>query len=223
MVTAETLTLAALLIAPGVVAVLIGVTLGVVEQEVGRDRFYLTSFISSIFIDVVFIWVVQTFGEARVTNRATLEGIFFGEQQFNVGAAVLLFILSCSLGLIYAIGLTYNTAHFSRELLGKFTTHKRNPWQPWVGGLRDAEQVMVELESGSDVVGMLAEYSRVEKERQIVLQSPVFTDLDEEKPNREKIIIAEEEIQLVHVMTTRERKGLRDKVKELTKSSESDE
>lgn len=175
----------------------------------------MTSFISSIFIDVIFIWIVQTWWGEQVTDRSALEGIFFAEQQFNVSAAVLLFVLSCMLGLVYAITLTYNTSHFLREVLGRFTSHKRNPWQPWVGGLRDAEQVMVQLKNGTDVVGMLAEYSRVEKERQLVLHSPVITNLEplDEEPNRKKMIIPEDQIALVHVMSTREREGLRDKIR----------
>lgn len=173
MVTAETLTLAALLIAPGVIAVLIGVSLGVVEQKIGRDKLYLTSFLSSILIGVVFIWIVQTFWEQSITDRSALEGVFFTEQQFNVEAAVLLFIISCLFGIFYSLALTYNSSHFLRKKISCLTSHRRNPWQPWVGGLRDAEQVMIELKSGDDVVGMLAEYSRVEKERQIVLQRPI--------------------------------------------------
>ncbi|SFT02924.1 DUF6338 family protein [Halostagnicola kamekurae] len=207
MVSAETLTIAALLIAPGVIAILIGITLGVVEKDVSRDQLYLTSFVSSIGIDVVFIWIAQWRWGMTITDRVAIETVFFGDEQFNVGAAALLFVLSCLLGVIYGIGLTYNVSHYFREKMAFFRSHRRNPWQPWEGSLRDAEEVMVELKNGDDVIGMLAEYSRVEKERQIVLQSPQFLDF-EDSPNREKIIIPENEIALVHVMTTQERKGV---------------
>lgn len=211
MITAETLSLAAILIAPGVIAVLIGVTLGVVETEIGRDRLYLTSFISSIGIDVVFIWIVQNWWGRQITDRSALEAVFFGDNQFNVAAAILLFILSCALGVLYGIALTYNVAHFFRKKLAYFRSHRRNPWQPWVGGLRNAEQVMVQRKDGSDVVGILAEYSRVKKERQIVLHEPQFLEF-EDSPNRRKIIIPENEIALVHILSTRNRRGFWDRV-----------
>lgn len=211
-ITAETLTLAALLIAPGVIAVLLAITLGVVEQEIDRDQLYLTSFVSSIFIDVIFIWIVQDWWGKRVTDRSSLESVFFGETQFHVEAAVLLFVLSCGLGIIYGLFLTFNVAHVVRGIITKFTSHRRNPWQPWEGGLRNASQVMVELEDGTDVIGLLAEYSRVGKERQLVLHYPQFLEF-EEGPNRKKVIIAEDEIALVHVMSTRRREGIRTKIR----------
>jgi len=206
MVTVETLSVAALLIAPGLLAVLIGVTLGVVEQKISRDKLYLTSFISSIFIDLIFIGIIQTFGGYQITDRASLEQVFFGTEQFNVGAAILLALVSIGLGVAYGLGLTYNISHYFREKIALYRSHHRNPWQPWVGGLRDADQVMVEMETGDDVTGRLAEFSRIEKERQLVLRSPVFPDFEDE-PAREKLIITEDQITRVHVLTTREREG----------------
>lgn len=206
MVTGEALTLAVILIAPGVISVVIGVSLGVIEEELSREKFYLSCFISSLVILVIFIWLMQAFAGYRITDQGALESVFFRENGFNVAATVILFLLSCFLGVVYGLGLTYNISHFIRGKLAYFKSHQRNPWQPWVGGLRDAEQVMVQRNSGSDVIGILGEYSRVEKERQIVLLKPQFLDLEEE-PNREKVIIAEEEIAIVHVMTTNERIG----------------
>lgn len=205
-ITAETLTLAALLIAPGVIAVLIGITLGVVEQEVDRDLLYLTSFVSSIGIDLVFIWIVQLTG-GRISSREELEATFFGSTHFHIEKAVLLFALSCGFGLLYAIGLTYNLADTGRRTLARFTSHRRNPWQPWVGGLRDAKVVQVTLNDAdeTEVVGLLNEYSRAEKERQLVLHKPQF-DFEEE-PNREKVILTDDEFRHVQVRSTRQRKG----------------
>lgn len=217
MVTVGTLALAALLIAPGVVAVLVGVTLGVVERKISRDKLYLTSFVSSIVIDVLFIWVIQSFWNYRVTDWTALEQVFFGVERFNIEAGVLLASISLVVGVVYGIGLTYNITQFLRDKLAVFRSHRRNPWQPWVGGLRDADQVMVELSSGHDVVGILAEYSRVDKERQIVLHSPQHLDF-EDAPGREKLIITEDEIALVHVLTTRERKGFWRRAKEFFSS-----
>lgn len=80
MVTAESLVITAILIAPGFVAVLIGVTLGVVEREIGRDEFYLSSLISSLLIGVVFIWFIQIQWAYQITHPAELTDIFSGNK-----------------------------------------------------------------------------------------------------------------------------------------------
>lgn len=85
-ITAETLILSALFIAPGFIAVLLGVTLGVVEQDLGRDEFYLTSFVSSLLIDVCFIWVSQQTG-TMINERDTIRTLFFGPDRFHVESA----------------------------------------------------------------------------------------------------------------------------------------
>lgn len=90
-------------------------------------------------------------------------------------------------------------------------SHQRNPWQPWEGGLRNAEQVMVELDNGKDIVGIITEYSRVGKERQLVLAWPKYPDFEEE-PMRKKVILTEEQIGTVHVLTTRKREGISQKI-----------
>ncbi|WP_276279433.1 DUF6338 family protein [Halorussus caseinilyticus] len=210
-ITAETLILAALLIAPGFIAVLLGITLGVVEQKIDRDIFYLTSFVSSILIDITFIWIGQQTGKI-INSQNAIRGVFFGPDRFYIESAVTLFILSCAFGLVYAITLTTNFPHQVRSKLGSWMSHQRNPWQPWEGGLRNAEQVMVELKNGKDISGILTEYSRVGRERQLVLAYPVYIDF-EDKPSREKTILTEEQIRAVHVMTTREREGILDKIK----------
>lgn len=208
--TGQTLVLAALLLAPGLIAVLIGITLGVVEQKVEEYQLYATSFVTSLLIDIVFIYIVQTWGTS-VTGQSDLEAVFFGSEQFHVESAVLLFTLSALFGVAYAIALTFNVTHQARNLLTRFHGHRRNPWQPWEGALRDADQVMVELED-EDVVGRLSEYSRVEKERQIVLRAPVFPDYEKE-PSREKVILTEDQIITVHVLTAKKRTGLLDRIR----------
>lgn len=125
-------------------------------------------------------------------------------------------VLSLAFGLIYGIGLTYNFPHFFRGRIALFRSHRRNPWQPWVGGLRDAEQVMIQRGGGSDVVGILAEYSRAEKERQILLVSPRFLDFEDE-PNRERVLIPENEIMMVHILSTKKRKGAGSQIGETIK------
>ncbi|WP_433628413.1 DUF6338 family protein [Halomicrococcus sp. NG-SE-24] len=208
--TGQTLVLAALLLAPGLIAVLIGITLGVVEQKVEEYQLYATSFVTSLLIDIVFIYLVQAQGDS-VTGQSDLEAVFFGPERFHVESAALLLTLSALFGVAYAISLTFNVTHQARNFLTRFHGHRRNPWQPWEGALRNADQIMVELED-EDVVGRLSEYSRVEKERQIVLRSPVFPDFEEE-PSREKVILTEDQITTVHVLTTKERTGLLSKIR----------
>jgi hypothetical protein len=205
-VTAETLVLAIILIAPGVIAVLIGMTIGVVEQNVSRDKLYLTSFASSLIINLIFVYILQNNYGKDISGRKAFEAVFFTQNGFNILPATILIILSIVVGIIYALTLTFDTAEYVRDILAKQTSHRRNPRQPWEGGLRNAKKVTVQLSSGDDVMGVLKEYSRLEKEKQLVLKYPQFHFQDE--PNREKIIITEDQIDLVHVVSTRDREGL---------------
>lgn len=197
-ITAQALVLASLLIAPGLVAVLIGISLGVVERKITQYQLYGTAFVSSILIDIFFVWLVQLSG-MEITDRDALENIFFTESGFQVIAAVGLFSIAIVVGVIYAIGLHFDMADKCRALLGRFTTRRRNPWQPWEGTLKDADVVQINLSTGHDVVGRLGEYSRVGKERQIMLQSPQF-DFENE-PNRRKLLLFENEIDTVSVLS----------------------
>lgn len=110
------------------------------------------------------------------------------------------FLIATVVGVIYAAGLHFEIPDKCRKILGRSTSRHRNPWQPWEGTLKDADQVQIELSSGHDVIGRLGEYSRVEKERQIMLQSPQF-DFEKE-PNRKKVLLFENDIDSVSVLTT---------------------
>ncbi|WP_256683989.1 DUF6338 family protein [Halococcus qingdaonensis] len=209
-ITAQALVLASLLIAPGLIAVLIAITLGVVEREVTQYQLYGTAFVSSILIDVVFVWIVQVSGK-DVTGRDALENIFFTESGFQVIAAVGLFAIAIFVGVIYSIGLHFDIPDKSRALLGHFTSRRRNPWQPWEGTLKDADVVQINLSTGYDVVGRLGEYSRVGKERQIMLHSPQFDFEDE--PNRMKILLFEDEIDTVSIQSIESQSGLNRRTK----------
>lgn len=211
-ITAQALVLASLLIAPGLIAVLIGTSIGVVEREVKQYQLYGVAFVSSLVIDIIFVWFAQV-GGARVTNQSALEGIFFTESGFQVTAAVCLLIIAIIVGIMYAVGLHFDMPEKCRGLLGHFTSRRRNPWQPWEGTLRNADQVQLELSTGHNVVGRLGEYSRVGKERQIMLQSPKFGF--ENEPNRQKILIFEDDIDSVSVLTMEAPPGVIQRVKNL--------
>lgn len=209
-ITAQTLVLASLLIAPGLIAVLIGTSLGVVEREVKQHQLYGIAFVSSLIIDIIFVWFVQI-GGPRITNQSTLENVFFTGSGFQVSAAVGLFIIATIVGIVYAVGLHFDIPDKCRGLLGHFTSCRRNPWQPWEGTLKNADQVQLELSTGHNVIGRLGEYSRVGKERQIMLQSPKFGFEDE--PNRQKILIFEDDIDSVSVLTMEAQPGIIQQVK----------
>jgi hypothetical protein len=209
-VTAQALILASLLIAPGLIAVLIGTSLGVVEREIRPYQLYGAAFVSSLIIDIIFVWFVQVCG-MQITNRSALENVFFTESGFQVIAAVGLFTIATIVGIMYAVGLHFDIPDKCRGLLGRFTSRRRNPWQPWEGTLKNADQVQLELSTGHKVIGRLGEYSRVGKERQIMLQSPQF-DFENES-NRKKILIFEDDIESVSILTMEARPGLIKRIK----------
>jgi hypothetical protein len=102
-VTAQALILASLLIAPGLIAVLIGTSLGVVEREIRPYQLYGAAFVSSLIIDIIFVWFVQV-REMQITNRSALENVFFTESGFQVIAAVGLFTIATIVGIMYLLG-----------------------------------------------------------------------------------------------------------------------
>ena len=203
--TFENLIVALLLIAPGFIAVLIAITLGVVEQNISRYMLFGSTFVSSILIDVGFIYMIQQNG-AVITGQQAIRNAFFAPG-FQTGRAVLLLALSCALGLLYSIGLILDIQERLRSMLWRFSSRRRNPWQPWEGSLNGAHVVQVVTSDEQVITGYLGEYSRVGKPRQLQILYPQWHY--EDKPSgTEMILLFEEDIRRVVVVETEDRFGV---------------
>lgn len=170
----EYIFLALLLIAPGFVATLIAINLGVVERKISETVLLGTSLVSSLLIDTIFIAIYQLAG-GSVTSLSGTHSIFF-TPQFRAELVLGLLFGSIGLGFIYAIGLTLNIPKRIRQWIWSRNDYSRHHRQPWEGALNNAHEVNVITSDRELVNGILTEYSRVEKERQLILQDPSWFD-----------------------------------------------
>lgn len=198
----EYILLALLLIAPGFISVLVAVSLGVIERKISETKLLISSLVSSLIIDTVFISIYQLCGGSVETLSGT-QSIFF-TPEFRPELVVL--ILSCSLllGIIYSIILIFDLIKTAREWLWSKNNHSRHHRQPWEGGLESAHEINIITTDKEIVNGVLSEYSRVGKEKQIVLKDPQWYDRQEEglvSENEKSVIILEDDIQRLSIIT----------------------
>lgn len=199
------LVLSLLLVAPGFVAVIIAITVGVVERDLSNFTMLVVSIVSSILIDSVFLGIVYRLG-ANVSTLDSIRTLFF-TPIFRPDFVFLLFGLSVIFGLVYSLGLVFDIHHSLRKRFWRLNDRKRHPWQPWEGTLRDAYMVQVITSDRELVVGELGEYSRVNKPRQIRLENPEWLNQDtgELSPDgSESVLLLEEDIDRVFVRLSEE-------------------
>jgi hypothetical protein len=199
------LVLSLLLVAPGFVAVIIAITLGVVERDLSNFTMLVVSIVSSILIDSVFLAIVYRLG-ADVSTIDSIRTLFF-TPIFRADFVFLLFGISVIFGLGYSLGLVFDIHHILRERFWRLNDRKRHPWQPWEGTLRDAYMVQVITSDRELVVGELGEYSRVNKSRQLRLENPEWMNQETgqlEPDGSESVLLLEEDIDRVYVRLSEE-------------------
>lgn len=198
--------LALLLIAPGFIATLVGISLGVVEREINDSKLFGVSLVTSLIIDTIFISVYQWQG-GTVSSLSSTRTIFF-DPQFRADLVLLLLALSFGVGLVFAIGLVYDIPKLLRRLLWSRNEYSRHHRQPWEGALEDAHEVNVLTSDRELVNGILSEYSRVGKERQLVLESPAWLEKDTGEmvqKNEKEVILFESDIQRLTIISKKDK------------------
>lgn len=201
----EYVLLALLLIAPGFISTLIAISLGVVEREVTETRLFGVSLVSSVIIDTAFISAYQMTG-GRVTSLSSTKTIFF-TPQFRADLVLGLLFGSLVLGFIYAVGLTYDVPKRIRRWLWSRNHYSRHHRQPWEGALENAHEITVITSDRELVNGILTEYSRVGKERQLVLGDPSWLNRSEGELTRNgehSVVLLEDDIQRLSIITTKD-------------------
>lgn len=204
----EYILLALLLIVPGFISTFIAINLGVVERRVPETRLIFFSLVSSLLIDTVFIAVYQWAG-GSVTSLSGTQSIFF-TPQFRADLVLGLLAGSVGLGLAYAVGLTYDIPKRIRRRLWSRNHYSRHHRQPWEGALENAHEVNVITSDREMVNGILTEYSRVEKERQLVLQDPSWLDQSTGQlvnKDEQSVVLLEDDIQRLTIITKKEHKN----------------
>ncbi|WP_410766422.1 DUF6338 family protein [Haloferax sp. DFSO60] len=197
--------LALLLVAPGFISTLIAINLGVVERKISETRLLGVSLVSSLIIDTVFIELYQRTG-GSVTSLSGTQTIFF-TPQFRGDLVLGLLAGSVVLGLLYAIALTYDIPKRIRRGIWSRNHYSRHHRQPWEGALENAHEVNVITSDRELVNGILSEYSRVEKERQLVLQDPSWLDRQSGnlvKSGEKSVVLLEDDIQRLTIITKKD-------------------
>jgi hypothetical protein len=207
-VNPQYIVLSLLLVAPGFVAVIISITLGVVERDLSNFTMLVVSIVSSILIDSVFFAIVYQLG-ANVSTIDSIKTLFF-TPIFRSDYVFLLFTISAAFGILYSLGLVFDIHHRIRDRLWSLNDRKRHPWQPWEGTLRDSYMIQVITSDRELVVGELGEYSRVDKSRQLRLENPEWLNQETgemERDGSESVLLLEDDIERVYVrMSERGRK-----------------
>lgn len=192
--------LSLLLVAPGFVAVIIAITIGVVERDLSNFTMLIISIVSSILIDSVFFGIVYRLG-ADISTLNSIKTLFF-TPIFRVDYVFMLFGISAGFGFVYSLGLVFDIHHRIRGWFWSLNDRKRHPWQPWEGTLRDAYMVQVITSDRGLVVGKLGEYSRVNKPRQLRLENPEWLNQDTgelEPDGSESVLLFEDDIERVYI------------------------
>ncbi|WP_394354983.1 DUF6338 family protein [Halorarum halophilum] len=204
----EYILLALLLITPGFIATLIAISLGVVEKEVTDTELLGFSLVSSLIIDTVFIAIYQMAG-GTVSTLSSTRTIFF-TPQFRADLVLGLLTASVALGVVYAVGLTYDVPKQIRRRLWSRNAYSRHHRQPWEGGLENAHEVCVITSDRELVNGILSEYSRVGKERQLVLENPSWLNRSSgemDNHGEHSVVLLEDDIQRLSIITTKNDKS----------------
>lgn len=127
-ISPEQTLLSLFLIAPGFVAVLMAINLGVVEQQVRETVLFGASLVTSVFIDTIFLGIYQATG-GEISGLNSTETIFFSPD-FQPHLVFALIGLSVGVGLVYSIGLIYDLPRRFREGLWAGSDYSRHPRQP---------------------------------------------------------------------------------------------
>lgn len=201
----EYVLLALLLIAPGFIATLVAISIGVVERQVTDTELLGVSLVSSVIIDTLFLSAYQLTG-GSVSNFSSTQTIFF-QPEFRADLVFGLLSMSILLGFIYALGLTYHIPKRIRRGVWSRNDYSRHPRQPWEGALESAHEVNVITSDRELVNGVLSEHSRVGKERQLVLENPAWLDRAEgemKQQGEKEVVLLESDIQRLTIISKKD-------------------
>lgn len=204
----QDITLWALLIAPGLVAVQLAIWIGVVESTLTDSHVLVASLVSSIVIDTVFFAVYEAV-YGPIPDAATVETLFFSPS-FRPDLVLGLLLVSVLVGFLYSGLIVFDVTGRLRSLAWRESGSFRYPGQPWEGVLRDAEIVRVDTADGGIVVGRLGHYSRLDKPLELALRFPQWYDPETGAlvdARDETVLLFEDDIRRVTVRSRLPRAG----------------
>ncbi len=169
LVSIQNLLLALIVVVPGFIATHFAVTLGVVRTKLSETRLLMLSLAASLFIDTLFLWVLQLFG-TTISEPQDISGAFF-TPTFQALEVLCLLAFSVCIGIVGGVILAADLHDQVRGGLWAALDgdRKRNFHEPWEGTLDEAARVQVLTSDGSMVIGAIKQYSDDGKEKQLAL------------------------------------------------------
>lgn len=169
LVSIQNLLLALIVVVPGFIATHFAVTLGVVRTKLSETRLLMLSLAASLFIDSLFLWILQLFG-ATISEPRDISEAFF-TPTFQAFEVLSLLAFSVFIGIVGGVILAADLHDQARGGLWAALDgdRKRNFHEPWEGTLDEAARVQVLTSDGSMIIGAIKQYSDDGKEKQLAL------------------------------------------------------
>lgn len=206
----DNLILAIFLIAPGFITVFTAITFGVIEREISNSRMLIISLIMSMIVDATLLTIAQLLGR-NVESPSATKAVFF-EPTFRPEYVLLLFIISFGYGFLFSELIIRDFHGKIRDNRWKNQHRIRFPWQPWESTMKESYAVKVDTSNKESVKGILLEYSRAEKPRQLRLSQPRWWDQEAEDwidEDESSVLLFSNDIERISVLMTQKEKDQR--------------
>ncbi|MDS0296655.1 DUF6338 family protein [Halogeometricum luteum] len=158
------------LIAPGFIAVMIGISLSAMEQSLSQFVLLIWSLVTSLFIDIAFLWSYQVI-YGPITSLNELTGILFNPS-LKLDYLLIVFLTSVAVGGLYALGFLTDVPGRFRKTLQRNSYVTYNPRQPWENFMRDAKNIRIKTQDDQLYAGDVSEWSRAGRRREVRIENP---------------------------------------------------
>jgi hypothetical protein len=165
------------LVAPGFIAVMTAVSLGAVEDEISQFVLLIWSLVSSIIIDSLFLAGYQLVSSPLASYEELRTFLF--EPFFRVDLIAIIFLLSCVVGVVYAVGILVDLPDRLRWTLQAKAHIRYNPRQPWENFMKSAGSIRIKTNDDELYVGDVVEWSRAGKPKEVRVKHPYRYSLEE--------------------------------------------
>lgn len=160
----------AVLIAPGFVAVMTGISLAAIEDDIKQFVLLVWSLVSSLLIDTLFIGVYQLLVEP-ITSFTQFQSVLF-DPAFRIDYILIIFTTSLFVGVLYAAAILIDLPGILRGILQSKMQISYSRRQPWEEFLKHANQVMVKTSDDQLYIGDVTGWSRAGREKELRISDP---------------------------------------------------
>jgi hypothetical protein len=157
-------------VAPGFVAVMTVITLAAIEDDYSSFVLLIWSLVASLVIDTVFVAVYQHQVQP-IESFDQLPDILF-DPYFQAWYVLGILFASFVVGVGASIVILLDAPGWLRRLLQLKSNIKVNPRQPWANFMHDAGWVRFKTSDNQLYMGLVTEWSRAERPKEVWIKSP---------------------------------------------------